>query len=83
MRNLQPVDERESRDIFTVVRDLGELILKEVDIRVEAVALPHLDREEVMVVPLGLLARGILSEEHFSYFLKVADREGRKRVEPF
>ena len=35
MRNLQPADERKCRDIFTVVGNIGELILKaaEYDLR--------------------------------------------------
>jgi len=49
VRTLQPADEYESRDIFTAVRDLGELALEEVDVRLEAVPLPHLDEEEVML----------------------------------
>ena len=62
MRNLQPADEFESRNIFITVRDLDELTLKEADVRLEVVTLPYFEREEVMVVLLGLLARGVLSE---------------------
>ena len=57
VRNLQPVDERESRDIVIAVRDLDELALEEEDVRLEHVTLPHLDGEEVIVVLLGLLVR--------------------------
>jgi len=46
----------------------------------EAVALPHLDREEIMVVPLVLPTRGLLSKECFSYLLKVVDGEGWQRI---
>ena len=82
MRNLQPADERKSRDIFTAVRDLGKLALEEANVRLEAVTLPHFDGEEMMVVLLSLLARGILSEKRFAYLLKVAERVRRQRVEP-
>ena len=54
VRNLQPADERESIDIFTAIRDLGELALEQADVRLEAVTLPHLKGEEVMVVLLDL-----------------------------
>ena len=36
VRNLQPIDERECRGIFTAVGNLGELVLKVVDVRLEA-----------------------------------------------
>ena len=55
--------------------------MEAVDIRLEAVILPHLDGEEVMAVFLGILARGILSEERFDYLLEVTERVGRPRVE--
>ena len=53
------------------------MALKEADVRLEAVILPYLDREKVMIVLLGLMARGLLSEKRFGYFLKVA--EGAER----
>ena len=81
MRNLQPADEFESRNIFITVRDLDELTLKEADVRLEVVTLPYFEREEVMVVLLGLLARCILGEERFSYLLEVVERVWRQRVE--
>jgi len=69
-------------DIFTAVKDLSELALEEADARLEAVILPHLDREEVMVILLGILVRGVLSEKRFSYLFKVAKKAERRRVEP-
>ena len=54
-------------DVLTTIRDFGELALEEADVRLEAVTLPHHDREEMMVVFLSLLERDILSEEHFGY----------------
>jgi len=44
------------------------------------VALHHLDGE-VMVVPLILPARGVLSEECFSYLLKVVEGARWQRTE--
>ena len=61
--NLQPTDECERRDLFTAIRDFDKWALKEVDVRFEAVSLPHLDREEMMVILLGLLARGVLCKK--------------------
>jgi len=45
------------------------LALKEVDIRFEAVVLPHFDGEEMMIVLLG--------EEQFSYHLEDVERARR------
>ena len=39
VKNLQPADERECRDIFTAVGNLGELILEVADVRLKAVIL--------------------------------------------
>ena len=44
-------------------------------------ALPHSDSEMVAIL-LGLPARGVLSEERFSYLLEVVERMGQQRVEP-
>jgi len=59
---LQPADECECRDIFTAIWDLGQLALEVADVRFEAVALPHLDGEKMMVVPLSFLMRCVLGE---------------------
>ena len=59
---MQLADEHECGDIFTAIKDLDELPLQKADVRLEVVTLFHFDREEMMVVLLGLLARGVLSE---------------------
>jgi len=61
---------------------LGTLTLKVADVGLEVITLSHLDGEEVMVVLLGLSARGVLSEERFCYHLKILERAGSQRVEP-
>ena len=80
MRNLQPADKCKCRNILTVVENLGELTLEEADVLFETVAQPHHDGEEVMVVLLGLLTRGILSEEYFGYLLEVVKGAGWQRT---
>ena len=35
-----------------------------------------------MIVLLGLLMKGVLSDKHFGYLLEVAERAGRQRVKP-
>ena len=79
---MQLVDERESGDVLTVVGDLGQLALKVVDVRFKVIALPHLDGEKMMVVPLSLPTRCVLGEECIRHLLKVTDRMGRLGVEP-
>ena len=49
------------------------MALEEADVGFEAVVLPHLSDEEVMVV-LGLPVRCVLGEERFSYVLEVVER---------
>jgi len=71
---MQSTDEREYRYILTADGNLGKLVLEVANIGFEAVILPHLDGEEVMVVLLNLPTRCVLSEERFSYLLKVAER---------
>ena len=58
VRNLQPTNERERRDIFTAVGYLGKLVLKVVDIRVETITRSHFDSEKVVVIFLGLSMGG-------------------------
>ena len=43
-------DECECRYLLTTVGEFGQLALEEVDVGLEAVSGPHLDKEEVMVV---------------------------------
>ena len=81
MRNLQPADERECRDVLIAVENFGKLALEEVDVWFKAIALPHLNGEEMIVILFGLLTRGVLSEKHFGYFLDVAERVGWQRIE--
>ena len=58
------------------------MALKEVDVRVEAVSLPHLNGEQVMVILLGLLTRAVLGDECLSNFHEVVERVWRQGVEP-
>jgi len=74
VRNLQPADECECRYILTAVENFGQLALEVTDIGLEVVILPYFDREKVVVVLLGLLTRGILSEECIGYLLEVVER---------
>ena len=48
--------------------------MKVADVEFEVVALPHLDGEKVMIVPLSLMTRCILSKKHFGHILEVAER---------
>ena len=61
VRDLQSVDESECKYIFTTVENIGKLALKVVDVGFEVVTLSYFDREEVVVVLLGLLMGGVLS----------------------
>ena len=74
-------DECECRDILTTVGNFNQLALKVADIGLKDVALTYFGGEKVVVVLLGLLARGILSEEHISYLLKIVERMWGKRIE--
>ena len=74
VRDLQLTDERECRDVHTIVGDLDQLTLEESDVGFGAITLPHLDGEEVMVILLGLPVRCVLGEECFGYFFEVAER---------
>ena len=82
VRDLQPADERECGDILTAFENLSQLALEVANIRFEAVALPHLDNEKMVVVPLNLLTRCILGEKCFGHFLKVIERLRRQKIEP-
>jgi len=53
VRDLQPADECECRDILTAVRNLGKLALGVDDEGLEAITLPHLNKEEMVVVLLA------------------------------
>jgi len=79
VRDLQPVDERKCKDVLIAVGDFGQLALEVANVRFEAVALPHLDGE-VVVIPLNLSARCILGEERFGHLLEVVERMRRHVV---
>jgi len=74
VRNLQPVDERQHRDIFTAIGHIRELVLEVVDVRLEAVTMSYFNSEEVVVVLLGFLGKGVLGKERLGYLLKVVER---------
>jgi len=71
--NLQPVDECEGINFLRTVENFGELILEEIEVRLEAVSLPLFNGEEVVVVPLSLMAGGILGGERFSHLSEVVE----------
>ena len=76
MRDLQSAVEFDCRYIFIAVEKFGKLTMKVADVGLEAIIMPHLNGEEVMVILLGLLAGEVLSEEHLGYLLEVAERCG-------
>ena len=70
------------RDNFTVVGNLGELILEVIDVRLEDAALSYFNSEEVVVILLGFLAGDVLGEKRLSYLLKIIKRMRWQRVKP-
>ena len=70
---MQPADECECRDPHRM-RKFGQLALEVAEIGLEAIALPHLNGENMVVVLLGLPARSVWSEERSSYLLEVVKR---------
>ena len=56
------------------------LALKVADVKFQAVTLPHLDGEKVVVVALSLSTRCVLGEERFEH-LEVVERMWRKEIE--
>ena len=82
MSDLKFVDEHECRYLLTIVGDLGELVLKEVNVRLEAVSQPHPDGEGVVTTPLGFLTSGILCEEGFGDLQEAVERTRWQGVEP-
>ena len=71
---MQSADERKCRDIFITVGNLGELVLKVANVRLEVVALSHFDSEEVVIILLDLPVGGILGEKRFGYLLEIVER---------
>jgi len=82
VRDLQPADKCECKDILTAIENLGKQVLEVPDVGFEAINLPHLNREKVIVVLLDLLTKSILNEEHFSYLHEVVKGIERQRVQP-
>ena len=80
MRNLQPADECECRDIFTIIENLGKLVLEVANVRLEVVSCSHFDVEKVVVILLGFLMGGILGEERLDYLLEFVERTLRQRI---
>ena len=78
VRNLQPANESERRNIFTAVGHLGKLIL---EVRFETIIRSHLE-SGVVVVFLSLSVGGVLGEKCLSYLLKIVERMCRQRVKP-
>jgi len=78
VRNLQSAEERECRYIFTVVENFGQLALEVTDVRLEVITLPHFDREDMVVILLGLPTGGILGEKCLRYLLKLSERDCRE-----
>ena len=74
VRDLQLADECKCRDILTPVGNLVQLALKIYNVGFEAVTMPHLYGEKVMVVPLTLPVRCVLGEEHFGQLLEATER---------
>ena len=54
LRNLQPDDEYECRDILTVVKNFGQLALEVANIGLKAVALSHFVGEVVVVLDFSV-----------------------------
>jgi len=74
VRNLQPADECECRGILTAAGNFSQLALELNDVGLEVVTLPHFYVEDVVVVILGFLTRGVLGGECFDYLLEVVER---------
>jgi len=72
--NPQSADECESTDILTTVVYFWQLTLKVVNVCLKTVRGSYLDGEEVVVVLLELLARGVHREGQLAEILKVVDR---------
>jgi len=74
VRDLQPTDKHECRDVLSAVGNFGQLALKVADRRFKATTLPHIDGEKMVATLLSLLARCALGEEHFGHLLEVVER---------
>ena len=72
--DLQFIDERECRYLLTTIGDHGELVLKEVDVELEAISRLYPEGEEVVTTPLGFLASGIFCEEGLDDHQQIVER---------
>ena len=82
LRDLQPADERECRDVLIAIGDHGQLALKVANVRFKVVTLSYLDSEKVAVVSLSLPAKCVLGKEHFRHLIESVERMQRSRIEP-
>jgi len=78
---MQAANECEREDILTAIGDFRQLALEVANAGFEAVAMSYLDGEKVVVVPLDLPTRDILSEKRFDYLLEVVERMWWQGVE--
>jgi len=78
---MQPADKCESKNILVAVVYFAQLTMEIVNVRLETVGGSHLDREDVVVVLLELLA-GVLREEQLGEILEFVYRPQWKRVKP-
>ena len=71
---MQSADECECRDILTAIRDFGQLALEVSNLGLEAVTLPHLNNEKMLIVLLGFPASCVLGEECSCHLFEVVKR---------
>ena len=75
-------NERGYSNIVATVINHGHLALKIIDVALEGLSWLHLDCEEVVVVPLALLPRGVLVEEDVANLLKDSERPQWEGIKP-
>ena len=64
------------------VENLGKLVLKVADVRLEDVAMSHINGEEMLVILLGFTAGDVLGEKYLSYLLEIVERMRQQRIKP-
>ena len=74
VKDLHLADERECEDILTEIWDFSQLVQEVSDARFDIVVMPHLDSEKMVVVPLSLLTRCVLGEEHLVHLFEIVER---------
>ena len=62
------------RNIIATVINYGHLALEITDVALECLSWLHLDCEEVIVILLKLLSRGVLIEDDVANLLKASER---------